>query len=186
MKAATPDAVIKMLNPKIVGWSNDFKTEVSSQAFQRFDNLLWQKLYRWAKRKHSHKNAHWVVHKYFTPSGTRRHARFAGETQTLKWHGETTVKHQAALRKGVSPYDGNWSSWGTRRGQDLGLDAARGKLLKHQGGRCTHCRLDFTMDDKIEIHHADGNHHNRKFLNLRLLHLICHDLVHGKGTSCPP
>ncbi len=186
MKAATPDEVIKMLNPKIVGWSNYYKTEVSSHAFQRLDNLLWQKLYRWAKRKHANQNAHWVVDKYFTPIGKRRHARFAGETQTLKWHGETTVKHQAALRKGVSPYDGNWSYWGTRRGKYIGLDAARGKLLKHQGGRCTHCRLYFTMEDKIEIHHADGNHNNRQFINLRLLHLICHDLVHGKGTSCPP
>jgi RNA-directed DNA polymerase len=185
MKAATPDEVIKMLNPKIVGWSNYFKTEVSTKAFQRLDNLLWQKLYRWAKRRHSNQNAHWVVHQYFTPIGKRRHARLAGETQTLKWHGETTVKHQAALRKGVSPYDGNWSYWGTRRGKYIGLDSARGKLLKHQGGRCTHCRLYFTMEDKIEIHHADGNHNNRQFLNLRLLHLICHDLVHGKGTSCP-
>jgi RNA-directed DNA polymerase len=186
MKAATPDEVIKMLNPKIVGWSNYFKTEVSTRAFQRLDNLLWQKLYRWAKRKHSNKSAHWVVHKYFTPIGKRKHARFAGETQTLKWHGETTVKHQAALRKGVSPYDGNWSYWGTRRGKYIGLDSVRGKLLKHQGGRCTHCRLYFTMEDKIELHHADGNPHNGKFLNLRLLHRICHDLVHGKGRSCPP
>ena len=186
MKAATPDEVIKMLNPKIVGWSNYFKTEVSTKAFQRLDHLLWQKLYRWAKRKHSNKSAHWVVHKYFTPMGKRKHARFAGETQTLKWHGETTVKHQAALRKGVSPYDGNWSYWGTRRGKYIGLDSVRGKLLKHQGGRCTHCRLYFTMEDKIELHHADGNPHNGKFLNLRLLHRICHDLVHGKGRSCPP
>ena len=67
MKAATPDEVIKMLNPKIVGWSNYFKTEVSTKAFQRLDNLLWQKLSRWAKRRHSHKNAHWIVNKYFTP-----------------------------------------------------------------------------------------------------------------------
>ena len=186
MKAATSDDVITMLNPQIVGWSNYFKTEVSTKAFQRLDNLLWQKLYRWAKRKHSHKSAHWVVHKYFTPMGKRKHARFAGKTQTLKWHGDTTVKHQAALRKGVSPYDGNWSYWGTRRGKYIGLDTIRGKLLKHQGGRCTHCRLYFTMEDKIELHHADGNPHNGKFLNLRLLHRICHDLVHGKTRSCPP
>ena len=59
------------------------------------------------------------------------------------------------------------------------------EALKHQGGRCTHCRLYFTMEDKIEIHHADGKHNNRQFLNLRLLHRICHDRVHGKGTSCP-
>jgi RNA-directed DNA polymerase len=103
MKAATPDEVIKMLNPKMVGWRNDFKTEVSSHAVQRCDNLLWQQRSRWAKRKHSPKNAHGVVDQYCTPIGKRRHARCAGETQPLKWPGETTVKHQAALRKGVSP-----------------------------------------------------------------------------------
>jgi RNA-directed DNA polymerase len=186
MKAATPDAVITMLNPKIVGWSHYFKTEVSTTAFQRLDNLLWQKLSRWAKRKHSHKSAPWVGHKYFTPLGKRKHARFAGKTQTLKWHGDTPVKHQAALRKGVSPDEGNWSYWGTRRGKYIGLETIRGKLLKHQGGRCTHCRLYFTMEDKSELQHADGNPHNGKFLNLRLLHRICHDLVHGKDRSCPP
>jgi RNA-directed DNA polymerase len=35
MKAATPDAVITMLNPKMVGWSNYCKTAVSTRAFQR-------------------------------------------------------------------------------------------------------------------------------------------------------
>ena len=175
-----------MRNPKRVGWSPDCKTAVSSQALQRCDNLRWQKLSRWAKRPHSKTNAPWVVHTDFTPIGKRRHARFAGDTQTLKWHGESTVTHQAARRKGVSPSEGNWSSWGTRRGKDLGLEAARGKLLKHQGGRCTPCRLSFTMEDKIDSHQADGNPHTRQFLNLRLWHLICHDLVHGKGTSCPP
>jgi hypothetical protein len=126
------------------------------------------------------------VDQYCTPIGKRRHARCAGETQPLKWPGETTVKHQAARRKGVSPYDGTWSSWGTRRGKSRGLEAARGTLLKQQGGRCTHCRLYVTLEDTIELPHADGHHNTRPFLNLRLLHRICHDLVHGKGTSCPP
>src|SRR6266481_8840386 len=93
----------------------------------------------------------------------------------------THIERHTPLHRGASPYDGNWSYWGTRRGKYIGLDTVRGKLLKHQGGRCTHCQLFFTVDDKLEIHHADGNHKNRKFDNLRLLHLICHDLVHGKG-----
>src|SRR6266481_3663014 len=96
-------------------------------------------------------------------------------------HRHTHIERHTPLHRGASPYDGNWSYWGTRRGKYIGLDTVRGKLLKHQGGRCTHCQLFFTVDDKLEIHHADGNHKNRKFDNLRLLHLICHDLVHGKG-----
>jgi RNA-directed DNA polymerase len=51
--------------------------------------------------------------------------------------------------------------------------------LKHQGGRCGYCRLFFTVEDKTEIHHEDGNHKNHRFSNLKLLHLICHDQVHG-------
>ncbi len=181
MKATTLDDVIRMMNPKIAGWCAYFKPEVSSQAFQRLDNLLWHKIYRWAKRKHSRKSADWVVQQYFKPDGKSKHGRVEGKTQTLRWHRNTPVKRHVTLRKGVSPYDGNWSYWGTRRGKYRGLETTRGKLLKHQGGRCTHGRLFFTVDDTIEIHHADGNHKNRKFTNLRLLHLICHDLTHGAG-----
>ena len=183
MKATTLDDVIRMLNPKIAGWCAYFKTDVSSQAFQRLDNLLWHKISRWAQRQHSRKRAAWVVQQYFTPDGKSKHGSVKGETQTLRWHRNTPVKRHVTRRKGVSPYDGNWSSWGTRRGKYIGLETTRGKLLKHQGGRCTQCRLFFTVEDKIAIHHTDGTHRNRKFTNLRLLHRICHDLTHGAGPS---
>jgi RNA-directed DNA polymerase len=181
MKAATLDDVIRMLHPKIAGWWAYCKTEVSSHAVQRLDHLLWHKRYGWAKRKHSRKSAAWVGQHDFQPDGKSTHGSVAGEAQTLRWPRNTPVKRHVTLRKGVSPYDGNWSYWGTRRGKYIGLETTRGKLLKHQGGRCTHCRLFFTVDDKIEIHHADGNHKNRQFTNLSLLHLICHDLIHGAG-----
>jgi RNA-directed DNA polymerase len=117
MKATTLDDVIRMLNPKIAGWCAYFKTEVSSHAFQRLDNLLWHTIYRWAKRKHSRKSAAWVVQQYFTPDGKSKHGRVKGATQTLRGHRNTPVKRHVTLRKGVSPYDGNWSYWGTRRGK---------------------------------------------------------------------
>ena len=183
MKATTLDDVRRIMNPKIAGWCAYFTTAVSAHAFQRLDNLLWHTIYRWAKRKHSRKSAAWVVQHYFTPDGKSKHGRVEGKTQTLRWHRNTPVKRHVTLRKGVSPYDGNWSYWGTRRGTYLGLETTRGKLLKHQGGRCTHCRRFFTVEDKIEIHHADGNHKNRQFTNLSLLHLICHDLTHGSRTK---
>ena len=35
MRAATIDNVIGALNPKIIGWCNYYKSEVSSEAFQK-------------------------------------------------------------------------------------------------------------------------------------------------------
>ena len=127
-------------------------------------------------------NGEWVVEKYFKPRGGRKY-NVIGEKRTLRWHVKTPIERHRRLRKGVSPYDGNWSYWGTRKGAYIGLDTARGKLLKHQGGRCRHCRLFFTVEEKTEIHHEDGNHKNNRFNNLKLLHRICHDHVHGNIST---
>jgi RNA-directed DNA polymerase len=183
MKAAPIDDVIRAINPKIIGWCNYYKNAVSTRAFQKLEHMLWYKIFSWAKRKHPKKSAKWVFEKYHKRTG--KAWSIAGNTQVLRKHGDTHIERHTPLHRGASPYDGNWSYWGTRRGKYIGLDTARGKLLKHQGGRCTHCQLFFTVDDQLEIHHADGNHKNRKLDNLRLLHRICHDLVHGKrGKQC--
>ena len=179
MKAATTDDVISAINPKIRGWCNYYKNAVSTRAFQKLEQMLWYKIFSWAKRKHPKKSATWVFEQYHTRTG--KAWSIAGNTHVLRKHGDTHIERHTPLHRGASPYDGNWSYWGTRRGKYIGLDTARGKLLKHQGGRCTHCQLFFTVEDKLEIHHADGNHKNRKGDNLRLLHRICHDLVHGTG-----
>jgi len=179
MQAATTDDVIRALNPKIVGWCTYYKNAVSTRAFQKLDHMLWYKIFSWAKRKHPKKSAEWVFEQYHKRTG--KAWSLAGKTQVLRKHGDTHIERHTPLHRGASPYDGNWSYWGTRKGKHIGVDTARGKLLKHQGGRCAYCQLCFTVDDKLEIHHVDGNHKNRKFDNLRLLHRICHDLVHGKG-----
>ena len=178
----TVDQIIFALHPKIPGWTHYFHTVNSAETFHRLDHLLWWKILRWAKRRHSHKSAKWVVEKSFKPRGGRTY-NVIGEKRTLRWHVKTPIERQRRLRKGVSPYDGNWSYWGTRKGAYIGLDTARGKLLKPQGGRWRHCRLFFTVEEKTEIHHEDGNHKNNRFSNLKLLHLICHDHVHGNIST---
>src|SRR5713226_9035206 len=52
MKAATIDEVIRAINPKIIGWCNYYKNEVSKRAFQKLEHMLWYKIFSWAKRKH--------------------------------------------------------------------------------------------------------------------------------------
>jgi RNA-directed DNA polymerase len=187
MKAATIDEVIRTLNPQMVGWSNYFRTQVSKKAFHRLDDLLWPKRLGWAKRQHNKQSTTGIWEKYFKPYGKCQHHRMMGKTHILQWHDETTITRHLPLRVKTSPYEGNWSYWGTRKGAYSGRDTARGKRLQHQGGRWAPCPLSFTVDDKTEVHHEDGNRKHNRFNNLKLLHLVCHDQVHRNRSTeeCP-
>lgn len=71
LKAVTPTQLIKVIQPKITGWANMYKAVHSSEAYAKLDNLLWQRLYQWGKRKHPNKGKRWVADKYFGHSGKR-------------------------------------------------------------------------------------------------------------------
>jgi RNA-directed DNA polymerase len=98
MQAAPIDEVRRTLNPKIVGWSNYFRTQVSKKAFHRLDDLLWHKMLGWAKRKHNKKSTTWILEKYFKPYGKCQHHRIMGKTYILKWHDETNITRHIPLR----------------------------------------------------------------------------------------
>jgi RNA-directed DNA polymerase len=65
LRGANVAAVLQRLNPIIRGWSAYYRTVVSSRAFVKLDDYLWQLTYKWAKRGHQNKPNRWVVHQYF-------------------------------------------------------------------------------------------------------------------------
>ena len=66
-KSAPVEALIAKLNPVIRGWANYYSSVVSKETFDTLDNLLWRRLWRWAKRRHPNKPSAWVKTKYFSP-----------------------------------------------------------------------------------------------------------------------
>ena len=68
-KAAPQAALISRLNPIIRGWANYYATVVSKDVYTDIDNLMYQKLSAWAKRRHPLKNGKWVAKKYWHSSG---------------------------------------------------------------------------------------------------------------------
>ena len=70
-KSAPVEALIAKLNPVIRGWANYYSSVVSKETFYTLDNLLWKRLWRWAKRRHPNKSSEWVKTKYFSPYETR-------------------------------------------------------------------------------------------------------------------
>ena len=86
-----------------------------------------------------------------------------------------------------SPYDGDLLYWSERNSKLY--DGFTSKLLKKQDHKCGHCGLKFTSEERVHLHHKDGNHNNWKTKNLTVIHQSCHDYTHmgkkGKGTNAP-
>ena len=75
-----------------------------------------------------------------------------------------------------SPYDGDISYWSTRKSKLY--DGMTSKAIKKQSHKCIACGLTFIGEEKVHLHHADGNHDNWDKKNLVAIHESCHDYVH--------
>jgi group II intron reverse transcriptase/maturase len=82
---------------------------------------------------------------------------------------------------GKSPFEGDLIYWAKRENKNYsGIHAS---LLKKQNHQCETCGLTFFSGDKVELHHADGNHDNWEKSNLQMLHRHCHQHqpIHGEA-----
>ncbi|MGL5077300.1 MAG: group II intron reverse transcriptase/maturase [Waterburya sp.] len=75
-----------------------------------------------------------------------------------------------------SPYDGDITYW-SKRNNTL-YDGATSKVLKRQNHSCNSCGLKFIGEEKVHLHHVDGNHQNWKTTNLVAIHQSCHQFSH--------
>jgi RNA-directed DNA polymerase len=189
-KVLSQGALIHQLNPKIRGWANYYRTSVSQAAFDRLDFLTWEKLRRWAHRRHPRRSAGWVWKRYWHQLGIR--VAFAtpatdSDIVYLRTHSEMPITRHVKVRGNRSPYDGDWVYWSTRQGRHPDAKPKLAKLLKTQRGRCRYCGLFFQHDDRIEVDHINGDRRNSRWANLQALHGHCHDAkTREQGDYLPP
>ena len=63
------EQLIRQLNPKITGWTNYYRTAVSSKIFAKIDAEIYLALYRWGLKRHPRKGKRWIIDQYFTRAG---------------------------------------------------------------------------------------------------------------------
>ena len=80
-----------------------------------------------------------------------------------------------------SPYDGDISYWSERKSKLY--DGGTSKAIKKQNRKCIACELSFIGEEKVHLHHADGNHDNWDKKNLVAIHESCHDYVHMSNRN---
>ena len=83
-----------------------------------------------------------------------------------------------------SPYDGDLVYWSQRNSKIY--DSHTAKALKKQDHICGYCGLKLLSNEKVHLHHIDGNHNNYKRNNLLAVHESCHDYIHMSTREPSP
>jgi RNA-directed DNA polymerase len=189
-QGTTPAKLIDTLNPVLRGWANYHRHSICGKTFAQLDNFVWQRVYRWAKRRHSDKTGRWIVERYFPHRKGEAWRLTDPATGKQLLRVEEAVKSQPYLKvKGAAnPFDPEGEAYFQRRDRELTLRASspfRAKILRQQHGVCSGCRQVIQVEEEVELHHRDGNHQNNQLGNLVLLHPTCHRQEHYAPEYTP-
>jgi RNA-directed DNA polymerase len=176
-RQAPQAALIEHLNLLIRGWTAYYSTVASKASFSKLDEVTYQKLRAWAKRRHPKKPMGWVVRRYWrldlgrwdfaTKDGVR-----------LRKHDHTPIRRHVKVEGTKSPFDGDWAYWTTRLGRHPQVPTRVARLLKAQRGRCARCGLFFKDGEVPEVDHLVPRSQGGRdaYCNWQLLHGHCHDV----------
>ncbi|HZS79701.1 MAG TPA: reverse transcriptase domain-containing protein [Ktedonobacteraceae bacterium] len=72
LQMAPQAQVIKTLNPIIAGWATYYSGVVPAATLSQFDEMLEQRLLRWAGKRHPGKAREWLLNRYWQPVGRQQ------------------------------------------------------------------------------------------------------------------
>ncbi len=143
--------LIRILNRQLRGWANYHQSVCAKDAFSRADHILYEMLWRWAKRRHPKKNRRWITANYWHSKGLR-HWVFSTETEQLMKLGEVPIIRHAKVRMDANPY--LEAEYFAHRKFQRGMKRLSGrfkKVWRNQNGCCYHCGLPMDISDEREI-----------------------------------
>ncbi len=104
LRAAKQEDLIEALNRRITGWSNYHATVNAKQTFNKMDNYISQKTWRWAKRQQGKKKPKdWMEKRYWKSRGNRNH-EFASNKLWLKRCSDTPIVRHSLVKLDKNPY----------------------------------------------------------------------------------
>jgi len=156
LRGASPEEVIRVMNPVIRGQANYYRMGASSKSFAALDEHLWQHLHKWVRRRHPRKPRKWVMGRYFGPfNPTRRNNWVFGDRQTgayLHQYAWTRIVRHAPVAGTNSPDDPALRQyWADRRRKRKPPQVAESwqRDLRLQHGLCPLCREPLLFADHV-------------------------------------
>ena len=75
--SVSAERVVRLLNPKLRGWTNYYRHVNSKQTLKYVDTQIWRAVWKWCLKRHRNKSKAWVYRKYFTVAQNRSWTFFA-------------------------------------------------------------------------------------------------------------
>ena len=180
-KTWTQELLIATLNPILTGWCNYHQSVVAKKVFSKLDNLIWNMLWKWAKRRHPCKSKDWLIRRYWHRIGNRKWV-FSTITNRLKFCSTIKIFRHTKLRLNQNPYlDKDYFA---ERRFKLGARKLAGKFKKiwfRQNGKCYFCNQPLDITEERDLYHIiprSDNGENRSD-NLTYVHKHCHRQYHS-------
>ena len=187
-KTAPQTTLIKALSPKLTGWVMYYRHVVSAESYGKIDSYLWNKLKRWAFRRHTNKGIKWVIRKYFDV----KHWDFTDKDTGAKLTkaGKVPIKRFVMVKQGKRVYNLDDTEYWSKREYTNAFKQITSvrmrKLFQRQSGKCDLCRTPMSLKEiknsSLHIHHMNPRSlgGTESYSNLKLLHDDCHRDIHAK------
>ena len=150
-KAWKQEDLIKKLNQQIRGWANYHQSVCASEAFTHIDYVLYELLWRWAKRRHPQKSRGWIASNYWHSEQSKNWV-FSTENSELLCLSHIPIVRHTKIRMEANPYFD--TQYFTDRKFQHGMKRLSGRfkqVWKNQKGCCYHCGLPMDISDEREI-----------------------------------
>lgn len=151
-KAWKQELLIQRLNQQIRGWASYHQSVCASDAFAHIDFVLFNLLYRWAKRRHPKEGKWWITTKYWHRRGNRSWVFADGTTELLRVDHISIVRH-TKVRIDANPYID--TDYFIKRKFDHGFKRLSGRFKQiwhNQKGCCYHCGMPMETGADREIY----------------------------------
>jgi len=100
--------LVHALNQKITGWTNYYKSVVSSKIFSKIDSYVVHALLKWGLKRHARHGKRWIVRQYFTKYKGDNWRFFAkekyGKIVYLKRPTDTKIRRHIKIRGLANPF----------------------------------------------------------------------------------
>lgn len=197
MRGKPVKLVLRRLNPIIRGWANYYRHSVAAETFRDLDAWMYAREMRYAKFNHPHKGRKWQVKKYWGKlnPGSKSPWVFGDKENSgfllqFRW---TKVQRYIMVKGVASPDDPDLADyWDVRRRDARTQEGELGRGLvsraKFQRFECPVCKEALLNGEELHVHHLITDHTNPardELQNQMLVHLYCHQQIHGKQDIIP-
>jgi RNA-directed DNA polymerase len=188
------NVLIQVLNRKLRGWAEHYRTVTSQKTFSSISYHLWKICWTMLSKRHRKRSAKWIRNKYFTKidgnkwifcSKSKANQNEITDITLFQIAYVEIKRHSLCLdRNPYDPTDYDYfrSRIANKSRHSILLGKVRSQLLKKQKGVCPVCHGNLLNWEELEVHHVLPRKQGGtdKLKNLRLLHKTCHKQI----TNC--